>query len=93
MNGGEISGNSAAADGGGVYVVPPYGRFTKQSDGVIYGSDASDTLKNTAASGNGHAVFVALNSNSFSPEKWRNTTAGSGVILDSGVGGASGGWE
>ncbi|MHB9291052.1 hypothetical protein Holit_00124 [Hollandina sp. SP2] len=85
MSGGEISGNTASAAssaGGGVYVYEN-GTFTKQSDGVIYGSDASDTLKNTAGS-NGHAV---------GGYKKRNTTAGSGVTLDSSVSGSAGGWE
>jgi hypothetical protein len=87
MSGGTISGNSADY-GGGVYVYG--GMFVKQSSGIIYGSNASDTLKNTATNGNsyGHAVFVDS-----SPAKIRNTTAGAGVTLDSGVRGSSGGWE
>jgi uncharacterized repeat protein (TIGR02543 family) len=97
MSGGEISGNSAStssayggnssAYGGGVYV--GYGTFTKQSGGTIYGSDAGDGLKNTAPSDYyGHAVFVES-----SPTKKRNSTAGSGVTLNSGVNGSAGGWE
>jgi uncharacterized repeat protein (TIGR02543 family) len=86
MNNGEISGNSARS-GGGVYV--DGGTFTKQSDGIIYGSDADDSLKNTATSGDsyGHAVYVESGS------KRRNATAGAGVMLDSRVDGAAGGWE
>jgi uncharacterized repeat protein (TIGR02543 family) len=88
MNGGEISGNSAR-NGGGVYVVDG-GTFTKRTDGIIYGSNASDSLKNTAANGGdyGHAVYV--NSSS---AKLRSATAGTGVTLDSAVSGSAGGWE
>jgi len=52
MNGGTISGNSAPS-GGGVRVLS--GMFTK-TGGTIYGSDGGDS-KNTATSGNGHAVY------------------------------------
>jgi uncharacterized repeat protein (TIGR02543 family) len=83
QSGGTISGNTADY-GGGVYVG---GTFTKQSGGTIYGSDASDTLKNTAPSGNGHAVYVSSGS------KTRNSTAGVGVTLNSAISGAAGGWE
>ncbi|MHB9293610.1 hypothetical protein Holit_02737 [Hollandina sp. SP2] len=82
MNGGEISGNTTSYGGGGVYVYGT-GTFIKQSDGTIYGSDASDPLKNTAGS-DGHAVGGS---------KKRNTTAGSGVTLDSRLDGFAGGWE
>jgi uncharacterized repeat protein (TIGR02543 family) len=87
MSGGTISGNTASY-GGGVYVSS--GTFTKQSGGVIYGSNAGNTLENTATSGDsyGHAVYV-----SSSPAKKRNTTAGTGVALDSAVSGSAGGWE
>jgi uncharacterized repeat protein (TIGR02543 family) len=73
MDGGEISGNTAERYGGGVFVNS--GTFTKQSGGVIYGSDANDTLENTGSSG-GHAVYV-------SGGKQYNSTAGEGVTLDS----------
>ncbi|MDR1901800.1 MAG: hypothetical protein LBQ88_05885 [Treponema sp.] len=84
MSGGTISGNSSAS-GGGVAVTS--GTFTKQG-GTIYGSNASSLLKNTAANGNsyGHAVYV-INGGK------RDTTAGTGVTLDSSVSGSSGGWE
>jgi TolB-like protein len=91
MSGGEISGNSATGDdvdGGGVCVID--GTFTKQAGGVIYGSDASDTLKNTATDGEGHAVYVYIDDSS---DKKRNSTAGVGVRLDSTKDGAAGGWE
>jgi uncharacterized repeat protein (TIGR02543 family) len=85
MNGGEISGNTAPDGGGGVYVSS--GTFTKQSGGTIYGSDASNTLKNTASSSSyGHAVYVDSGS------KKRNTTAGEGITLNSSLSGSAGGW-
>jgi hypothetical protein len=96
MSGGEISGNTvsssnASAYGGGVHVNSS-GMFTKQSGGVIYGADASDTLKNTASGyRDGHAVYVYIY-NSSSSDKKRNTTAGEGVTLDSAKTGAEGGW-
>jgi uncharacterized repeat protein (TIGR02543 family) len=86
MHAGTISGNTARYGGGGVYVDD--GRFTK-SVGIIYGSNASDGLKNTA--GNGHAAYVSSRSNS--GLKKRNSTAGEGVPLDSEVSGSAGGWE
>jgi hypothetical protein len=65
------------------------GTFTKQASGIIYGSDASDSLKNTAVSDSyGHAVYV-----DGSPAKLRNATAGFGATLDSAQDGSAGGWE
>jgi hypothetical protein len=89
MNGGTISGNTATNGGGGVYLIGTKVSFTKSSTAIIYGSDASATLKNTATKGNsyGHAVYVDVGS------KKRNTTAGTGVVLDSTVNGNAGGWE
>jgi hypothetical protein len=84
MNGGEISGNTAAG-GGGVFV-DSWGTFTKQSGGVIYGSNGG-SLKNSAA--NGPAVYVELGGSYYS----RNTTAGVGVLLDSAKSGSAGGWQ
>jgi uncharacterized repeat protein (TIGR02543 family) len=92
MNGGEISGNTASppssSRGGGVYV-DGGATFTKQTGGVIYGSDAAGTLQNTAGGGTsyGHAVYVS------DEGKKRNTTAGAGITLDSSVSGSVGGWE
>ncbi|MDR1219934.1 MAG: InlB B-repeat-containing protein [Treponema sp.] len=88
MNGGVISGNSASgSQGGGVYVTST-GTFAKQSGGTIYGSNASDALKNTASSDSyGQAVYV-----NSSPAKIRNATAGNGVTLDSAKDGTAGGW-
>jgi uncharacterized repeat protein (TIGR02543 family) len=85
MSGGEISGNTSTL-GGGVYVS---GTFTKQWGGIIYGSNASSTLKNTAtrSESDSHAVYVSSGS------KKRNSTAGAGVTLDSGKAGSAGGWE
>jgi hypothetical protein len=90
MSGGTIGGNTASysSGGGGVYVVT--GTFTKQSGGIIYGSDAGSALKNTADNGDGHAVYVHISISSY---KKRNTTAGAGVTLDSEKDGAAGGWE
>ena len=77
MSGGEISGNTASY-GGGVFV-DSTSTFTKQAGGVIYGSNASTGLKNTATGDSyGHAVYVGSY-----PAKWRNTTVGAGVTLDS----------
>jgi hypothetical protein len=90
MSGGTISGNSASY-GGGVYVDSVYNNtsFTKQSGGVIYGSDAGSVLSNTATYGDygdyGDAVYV-------SNGKRRNATAGTGVTVDSSVSGSVGGW-
>ena len=102
MSGGEISGNTASststtsnAYGGGVYVGRRSdgnggyvsGTFTKESGGTIYGSDASDSLKNTASGdAYGHAAYVESGS------KKRNSTAGPGVTLNSSLGEAEGGW-
>jgi hypothetical protein len=86
MNGGTISGNTGTSinNFGGVSVAG--GTFTK-TGGIIYGSDAS--LKNTAMGGDnyGHAVYINNGA------KKRNTTAGTGVTLDSSKSAAEGGWE
>jgi uncharacterized repeat protein (TIGR02543 family) len=83
MSGGEISGNSANS-GGGVYVAG--GAFTKEPGSVIYGSDASGTLKNSASSYHtGHVVYV-------SESRKRNTTVDTDITLDSTQSGAAGGW-
>jgi hypothetical protein len=90
MSGGTISGNTASSGGGGVYFAPYYNSasFIK-SGGTIYGSSASGELKNTAKNGDsgGHAAFCDDGS------RKRNTTAGTGVNLDSTKEGAEGGWE
>jgi hypothetical protein len=65
------------------------GTFTKQSGGIIYGSDESSSLKNTAEGDSyGHAVYV-----SSSPAKKRNNTAGVDVTMDSKKSGTANGWE
>jgi hypothetical protein len=74
----------SASYGGGAYV-SSNGTLVKQSGGVMYESNTSDTLKNIAAGGLGHAVYAAS-----SPVKIRDTTAGTGVALDSG---ASANWD
>jgi hypothetical protein len=93
MSGGEISGNTAGSVGGGVYV-DAAGGFIKQTGAVIYGSDASSTLKNTATSDDsyyyghyGHVVYGHHGG------LVRNTTAGLDVNLDSTKDGSAGGWE
>jgi len=78
MLGGEISGNTASGDGGGVYVLN--GTFNK-TGGTIYGFSGSNN-DNRAVSG--HAV---------GGDKFRNSTAGPNVRLDSNRSGAAGGWE
>ena len=83
MSGGTLSGNNGGSRGGGVYV-DSSGTFTKESGGTIYGTDASDSLKNTATYG--YAAYVS------SGER-RNSTAGEGVTLDSSVSSEAGGWE
>jgi uncharacterized repeat protein (TIGR02543 family) len=92
MSGGEISGNTTTTSttdsyhGGGVMVMD--GTFTKTSNGTIYGSNATDGLKNTAD--DGHAAYVSYGST----KRKRNDTAGEGVTLDSTkTGMAGGGWE
>jgi hypothetical protein len=93
MNGGTISGNTAGR-GGGVYAGVS-AAFTKSATGnaIIFGSDASSSLKNTATNGDssGHAVFY-FGSSSLTNEK-RNTTAGATIALDSSKSGSAGGWE
>jgi hypothetical protein len=91
MSGGAISGNTAY-HGGGVYVVYVYGTFTKESGGVIYGSNASDDLKNTAKNGTGHAVYVH-DMDTEPNNKTHDTTAGEGVTLYSTKGDSAGDWE
>jgi hypothetical protein len=90
MKSGEIFGNTANS-GGGVYVTN--NASMSKTGGIIYGYVLGDNQRNTATAGitsndKGHAVFVGS-----SPGKRRETTAGSGVNLDSGVSGAAGGWE
>jgi len=81
MYNGTISGNTARATytpyGGGVYMgwTQASDTFTK-TGGTIYGSDASESLRNIATNGNGHAVAKA--SIIGSVEFWRNQTAGPG---------------
>jgi hypothetical protein len=89
MTGGKISGNTSSfynsphGYGGGVYI-DSSGTLIKQSGGIIYGSNASDTVKNTAYNYSyGHAVYVSSGS------KVRNSTAGSGVTMSSSVSGFS----
>jgi uncharacterized repeat protein (TIGR02543 family) len=89
MRGGTISGNTSFFYGGGVSV-SNNGIFTKQSGGIIYGSNENNSaLRNTATKGNndGHAVYGG------SSAKIRNTTADASTSLNSAVSGSAGGWE
>jgi hypothetical protein len=86
MSGGTISGNTAG-NGGGVFVYNfggYSGTFTKTA-GTIYGNGGAPN-GNTAAGGNGHAVYVG-------DGKKRNSMAGEGVSMDTTKTGAEGGWE
>jgi len=103
LTGGVISGNTAVANkyyntsnnsyGGGVFV-SSNGTFIKSGGGIVYGYINGDINSNTTkndssvVSNRGHAVYVDS-----SPVKRRESTAGAGVNLDSGVSGAAGGWE
>ena len=91
MNGGEISGNTASKNGGGVDCD---GTFTK-TGGTIYGYTSGNTnsnvVKNSSGvvqSNSGHAVYVDT-----STARRRETTAGPTVNLDSSKSGSAGGWE
>jgi hypothetical protein len=103
MSGGTISGNSitstysASSYGGGVYVGPS-STFTKTGNGTVYGYTAGNSNSNVVkdSSGvvqnnSGHAVYVYGYPSNLA--KRRETTAGPGVNLDSGLNGAAGGWE
>jgi hypothetical protein len=70
IQGGTVSGNTAGRNGGGVCIAPGSGLsiFTK-TGGIIYGSDDTNNLKNTAASRQGHAIYKS------SGPQWRNVTA------------------
>ncbi|MDR3248593.1 MAG: hypothetical protein LBT39_07390 [Treponema sp.] len=91
MTGGSISGNKVLTAGpnglgGGVYV--KNGTFMKGSASIIYGVDmeTSAALRNFAFT-DGQAVYVETGT------KARNTTAGVGVTLNSGISGSAGGWQ
>jgi uncharacterized repeat protein (TIGR02543 family) len=105
MSGGTISGNRAfsssytpatSTHGGGVYISLVNGgaTFTKQTGGVIYGSDASYELQNSTQGATGHAVLVVVYPGSQPDDRrYRNTTAGPDVTLDSSISGSAGGWR
>ncbi|MHC6202602.1 fibronectin type III domain-containing protein [Breznakiellaceae bacterium SP9] len=80
MSSGEISRNTSSyGEGGGVYLFSGKTTTFTKTGGTIYGSDVIESLKNTASRGNGHAVYYRSSSNS----KKRDTTADTGVNLDS----------
>jgi hypothetical protein len=69
MSGGEISGNTASR-GGGVYLYSNYTFSKYSSGGVIYGSNATEGLKNTATDGAGTGAAVYYDYS----RKYRETT-------------------
>ena len=82
MQGGAISGNTSHI-GGGVYFAAYKGTFTK-TGGTIYGEDADQSLKNTAISRLGHAIYEGVRLNYERVNRnWRNATAGPTVNTDS----------
>ena len=90
MEGGEISANTAADRGGGVYVFQG-SIFKNKNSGTIYGNDGGDN-KNTATAGigtddKGHAVYVVLR------DRCRETSAGPDVVLVSSWPDSLCGWE
>lgn len=84
MTGGTIGGNIASNYGGGVAAY----HMTK-TFGIIYGKDEGDNSnKVTAGSNKGDAVQIIGGMS-----KFRETTAGEGIPLDSSINGEPGGWE
>jgi hypothetical protein len=70
-----VAGNTAGDKGGGVYLGGS-ATFSK-TGGNIYGNDATQNLRNSAASAVGHAIFENKNG------AWRNSTAGPSMTSDS----------
>jgi hypothetical protein len=81
MTGGEISGNTGSS-GGGVYVQEK-ATFIK-TGGTIYGNGAGAKSDN-AENGKGHAVYAT--------DKFRDSTAGPDIAIDTEMTGTAGGWE
>jgi hypothetical protein len=80
MSGGTISNNTASYGGGGGVYVGDSGAFTKTGGGVIYGSDADNSLQNTVqdtANFRGHAVYYRHSSGN-TTSLYRNTTLDTG---------------
>ncbi|MDR2071565.1 MAG: hypothetical protein LBP81_09155 [Treponema sp.] len=74
MNGGSVSGNTASSYGGGVYMV--YGSLSLiKTGGIIHGSNAEMSLRNTAG-GNGDVL-------TWSGKKRNSTLGGQGMPLPS----------
>jgi hypothetical protein len=93
MEDGVISGNTAEANahpsavaGSAVF---SWGSVFKKTGGIIYGTDAGESLKNKISAGQGHVVQMQMDPNIFK----RDTTAGATVNLDSAISGSAGGWE
>jgi hypothetical protein len=95
MSGGDIASNRAVYGGAGVAVLGEDNSF-KKTGGIIYGSDAEETLQNLATE-NGHSVDVTRNTDLrvvlITDIKRRRHTTGEAVHLDSAKTGAEGGWE
>jgi uncharacterized protein YgiM (DUF1202 family) len=93
MNNGIISGNKAKYGGGVSASSTDKGIFIKSGRaGIIYGSNASDSLANKAESNNnGHAVVLSDDNSNIS--RVRNSTAGATQAMDSRQRGAAGGWQ
>jgi hypothetical protein len=102
MSGGEIFGNTAELQGGGVYVADAtVGKFQK-TGGIVRGSNENTNIQNTAISGYysaisgtyskyGHAVCVCIDPDGTTAAAFRtrDNTAGTGDNIDSG----KTGWE
>jgi hypothetical protein len=93
MTGGEISGNEATVSGGGVYFWY-YDHntshiFTKTGPSVIAGQNGpnANRVTNDGTTRKGHAVIGLFG------ERKRDSTAGSGVNLNSRIIGPAGGWD
>jgi len=91
MRGGTIAGNTAANYGGGVWV-SSYAKFAK-TGGIITGYKDDQTNGNTVRdaenvvlSRRGHAVYISEN-------KRKETTAVTGININSQKNGAEGGWD
>jgi len=91
MRGGTITGNTAVNYGGGV-LVGGNSKFTK-TGGIITGYKNDQTngnivrdAENVVLSRRGHAVYISEN-------KRKETTAGTGVNINSQKKGAEGGWD
>jgi hypothetical protein len=86
LEGGTIRDNSAGRQGGGVFSLGVFSKIS-ESNCVIYGRNDPENANNAPE---GSAVYVSRGGLG---DMRRETSAGEGVILDTGVYGAEGGWE